>query len=226
MKKLSAESFFIISIFLLFPGILFSAPTKESLITAWENQQKTDPNTLAFEEISPNIYRFKTERFPFEGELRILNITVDEQMSGFEGGFTMGIVEIELIDLPEDFLEKYSYSYSAWSQSNILYYDQENEKWLSAKEYYTKAQENVPSGVFIDIFNYLPLLFLFLFIIILIIVYNIQRKNRKYLDFVRELSQKETELAEKTFKLSKNSNKLLNDILKELKKPTKKIKKK
>jgi len=225
MKKLSAESFFIISIFLLFPGILFSAPTKESLITAWENQQKTDPNTLAFEEISPNIYRFKTERFPFDGELRILNITVDEQMSGFEGGFTMGIVEIELVDLPEDFLKKYSYSYSAWSQSNILYYDQENEKWLSAKEYYTKAQENLPSGVFIDPFNYIPLLFLFFLIIILIFVYNIQKRNRKYLDFVRELSQKETDLAEKAYKLSKNSNKLLNNILKELKKPTKKKKK-
>lgn len=226
MKKLSAESFFIISIFLLFPGILFSAPTEKSLISAWENLQKNDSQTIVFEKLSYNLYRFKTERFPFDGELKMLNITVDEQMSGFEGGFTMGIVETELIDLPEDFLEKYSYSYSAWSQSNILYYDRENEKWLSAKEYYTKAQENVPSGVFIDIFNYLPLLFLFLFIIILIIVYNIQRKNRKYLDFVRELSQKETELAEKTFKLSKNSNKLLNDILKELKKPTKKIKKK
>jgi len=226
MKKLSAESFFIISIFLLFPGILFSAPTKESLITAWENQQKTDPNTLAFEEISPNIYRFKTERFPFDGELRILNITVDEQMSGFEGGFTMGIVEIELVDLPEDFLKKYAYSYSNWSQSNILYYDQENEKWLSAKEYYTKAQENLPSGVFIDPFNYIPLLFLFFLIIILIFVYNIQKRNRKYLDFVRELSQKETDLAEKAYKLSKNSNKLLNNILKELKKPTKKTKKK
>ena len=224
MIKSKTVGFFVFCFFFLFPTILFSAPTKESLITAWENQQKTDPNTLAFEEISPNIYRFKTERFPFDGELNILNVTVDEQMSGFEGGFTMGIVEIELVDLPEDFLKKYAYSYSTWSQSNILYYDKENEIWLSAKDYYTKAQENLPSRVFIDPFNYIPLFFLFFLIIILIFVYNIQKRNRKYLDFVRELSQKETDLAEKAYKLSKQSNKLLKDILKELKKPSKKKK--
>ena len=224
MKNSKAEGFFVFCLFLLIPMILFSAPTKESLITAWENQQKTDPNTLAFEKISSNSYRFKTERFPFDGELKILNVTVDEQMSGFEGGFTMGIVEIELVDLPEDFLKKYAYSYSSWSQNNILYYDRENEQWLSAKEYYTKAQEGLPSGIFIDPFNYIPLLFLFFLIIILLFAYNIQKRNRKYLDFVRELSQKETELAEKNYKLSKSSNKLLKDILKELKKPTKKKK--
>ena len=219
MVKTIMKGFFV---FFIIPIILFSTPTKESLIKAWETQQKTDPNTLAFEEISHNIYRFKTERFPFDGELKILNVTVDEQMSGFEGGFTMGIVEIELVDLPEDFLKKYAYSYSTWSQSNILYYDIENEKWLSAKEYYTKAQENLPSGVLIDSFNYIPLLFLFFLIIILIFVYNVQKRNRKYLDFVRELSQKETDLAEKNYKLSKSSNKLLKEILKELKKPAKK----
>jgi hypothetical protein len=225
MIKLRAEAFFIFCVFFIFPMILVSAPTKESLITAWENQQKTDPNTLAFEEISPNIYRFKTERFPFDGELKILNVTIDEQMSGFEGGFITGIVEIELTDLPEDFVKKYAYSYSSWSQSNILYYDIENEKWLSVKEYYTKAQENLPPGVFIDPFNYIPILFLLFLIIILLFAYNIQKRNRKYLDFVRELSQKETELAEKNYKLSKSSNKLLKDILKELKNPAKRKKK-
>jgi hypothetical protein len=225
MAKTRAKGFFAFLIFCILPVILFSAPTKESLIKAWENQQKTDPNTLAFEEISHNFYRFKTERFPFDGELKILNVTVDEQMSGFEGGFTMGIVEIELIDLPDDFLKKYAYSYSTWSQSNILYYDKENETWLSTKDYYTKAQENLPSGIFIDPFNYIPLLFLFFLIIILIFVYNIQKRNRKYLDFVRELSQKETDLAEKACKLSKQSNKILKDILKELKKTSKKKKK-
>lgn len=225
MVKTKAKDFFVFFVLFILPVILFSAPTKETLIKAWESQQKTDPNTLAFEEISPNIYRFKTERFPFDGELKILNVTIDEQMSGFEGGFIMGIVEIELVDLPEDFLKKYAYSYSSWSQSNILYYDKENETWLSTKDYYTKAQEDLPSGIFIDPLNYIPLLFLFFLIIILIFVYNIQKRNRKYLDFVRELSQKETELAERNYKLSKSSNKLLKDILKELKKPAKKKKK-
>jgi len=134
MNKSRVNNFLIVGLFFtLIPAPLFSAPTEKSLITAWENQQRNDPNTLVFEEISPNTYRFKTERFPFDGELQILNVTIDEQIFGFEGSVIMGIVEPELLDLPEDFSKKYSYSYSSWIQNNILYYDKEEEKWLSAK---------------------------------------------------------------------------------------------
>jgi hypothetical protein len=229
MNKSGVNNFLIVRILLaLFPATLFSAPTEKSLITAWENQQRNDPNTIVFEKISSNHYHFKTERFPFDGELQVLNVTIDEQISGFEGSFIMGIIEPELLDLPEDFLEKYSYSYSTWIQNNILYYDKEEEKWLSAKEYYSKAKENLPTSSFLDTVGYIPLLFLFFIILLLIFVYKIQRRNRLYLDHARELSQKETDLAEKTYQLSRNSNKLLKEILKELKKgnPKKKTKKK
>jgi hypothetical protein len=229
MNKSRVNNFLIINIFLaLIPAILFSAPTEQSLIAAWENQQRNDPNTLVFENISPDIYHFKTERFPFDGELQILNVTVDEQIFGFDGSVIMGIIEPELLDLPEDFSRKYSYSYSSWLQNNILYYDKEEEKWLSAKEYYSKAKKTLPNSSFLDTMDYIPLLFLFFIILLLIFVYKIQRRNRLYLDHARELSQKETDLAEKTYQLSRNSNKLLKEILKELKKgnPKKKTKKK
>ena len=214
----------IIFIFSLIPTTLFALPTEESLIEAWENFQKKDPKTITFEKLDKNHYHFKTERFPFDGELKILNVTVDEQTSSFENGFVLGVVETELVDLPKDFMEKYSYSYSAWVQDNILYYDKQEEKWLSDEGYYGKMKEKLPTSYFMDILNYLPFLFLLLIIAIFLIAFNVQRKNKKYLDHAYDLTEKQMKFMEESFKLEKKSNKLLAEILKELKKGKKKKK--
>ncbi|MBN1693978.1 hypothetical protein JW879_01075 [candidate division WOR-3 bacterium] len=222
MNKKRPYFFVVTSLFLLFvPAILFAIPTEESLIKAWEGFQKSDPKTLAFEKLSENRYHFKTERFPFDGELKILNVTVDKQTSSFEGGFILGVVEVELANLPKDFLEKYSYSYSAWIQDNILYYDTEEEKWLSDEEYYSRMREKIPTSLFLDILNYLPFLFLLFIIFILIIAFNVQKKNKRYLNYAHDLSEKQMQIIEKSHKLAQKSNKLLSEILKELKKKKK-----
>jgi hypothetical protein len=206
------------------PANLLALPTEESLMETWESFQKKDPKTIIFEKLAKNSYHFKTERFPFDGELKILNVTVDEQTSSFEDGFVLGVVETELVDLPKDFMEKYSYSYSAWVHDNILYYDKQEEKWLSDDEYYGKMREKIPTGFFMDILNYLPFLFLLLIVAIFLIVFNVQRKNKKYLDHAYDLSEKQTRFMEESYKLEKKSNKLLAEILKELKKGKKKKK--
>jgi hypothetical protein len=206
-------------LFLLAPIVLFSALTEESLIEAWENVQREDPETIVFEKLSPGSYHFKTERFPFDGELKVLNVTIDERMGDYDYGFIMGVVEVELVGLTEDILEKYYYSYSAWMQKNMLYYDEEKEEWLSAKEYYSRIKEKIPSGYLMDFFNYAPsVIFFFFLLILLIIVFIIQRKNKKYLDFAQGLNVRQMEIAEESHKLAKKNHKLLSDILKELKK--------
>lgn len=223
MNKVRFNIFTIIGLFfLLVPTMLYALPTEGSLIKAWESFQQKDPKTIIFEKVSKNRYHFKTERFPFDGELKILNVTVDEQASSFEGGFILGVVEVELLNLPKDFLEKYSYSYSAWMQDNILYYDTEEEKWLSDEEYYGKMKEKMPTNFLFDILNYLPFLFLLFIIVILIIAFNVQQKNKRYLNYAYDLSEKQMQLIEKSHKLAQKSNKLLAEILKELKKKKKK----
>ncbi|MEJ2567991.1 MAG: hypothetical protein P8Z50_03840 [candidate division WOR-3 bacterium] len=214
----------IIFIFSFIPVNLLALPTEESLIEAWENFQKKDPKTITFEKLDKNLYHFKTERFPFDGELKILNVTVDEQTSSFENGFVLGVVEVELVDLPKDFMEKYSYSYSAWVQDNILYYDKEEGNWLSDEEYYGKMKEKLPTRYFMDILNYLPFLFLLLIIAIFVIAFNVQRKNKKYLDHAYDLSEKQIKFMEEAYKMERKNNKLLGEILKELKKGKKKKK--
>lgn len=226
MNKVDYNVFLVmILFFLLVPTILFAFPTEESLIETWEGLQKSDQKTLIFEKLSDDRYRFKTERFPFDGELKILNVTVDKQTSSFEREFILGVVEVELLNLPKDFLEKYSYSYSTWIQDNILYFDTEEEKWLSDEEYYGKMREKVPPGFFFDILNYLPFLFLFLVITILLIAINVQQKNKRYLKHAYDLSEKQMKLIEKSHKLAQESNKLLSKILKEFLKELKKKKK-
>lgn len=44
-------------------------PSQQSLVEAWERLQRSDPETLAFEKIAERRYRFRTSRFPFDGEL-------------------------------------------------------------------------------------------------------------------------------------------------------------
>lgn len=53
-------------------------PSQQSLVEAWEKVQRGDPETLAFEKIGERRYRFRTSRFPFDGELKILKATVDD----------------------------------------------------------------------------------------------------------------------------------------------------
>jgi hypothetical protein len=219
MSKFNIGNIAIFLFFIFPPAGLFAIPTEESLIEAWENIQKKDPKTIIFEKISTGHYRFKTERFPFDGELEVLNITIDERMGDYDYGYIMGVVEVELLDLPEDFLEKYSYSYSAWLQRNILYYDKESEQWLSDKEYYGKMKQKIPSGSLIDVLSYAPyILFFFFIFVMLIIIFTVQRKNKKYLDFAQELNKRQIDLAEESHKLAKKNHKLLSEILKELKK--------
>lgn len=116
-----------------------SAPTpdRESLISAWEALQRKDPQVIAFEKLEPGLYRFQTSRFPFDGKLRVLNVAIDE-LDGFpdeNGGFALGVVEIELLDLPEDFLAKYAQSYGFWYRTNTLYFARQSGRWLSVNEW-------------------------------------------------------------------------------------------
>src|SRR5215204_7611719 len=51
-------------------------PTQASLIRAWEQVQKDDPEAVTFEKVGERNYKFKTNRFPFDGELKVLKATV------------------------------------------------------------------------------------------------------------------------------------------------------
>ena len=106
-------------------------PTRESLLAAWEQLQSGDPQVEVFEPVGEGLYRFHTSRFPFQGELRVTNVSINADSSA---GIT-GAVEVELIGVAPDFYDRHAFSYSAWAENNILDYDAAGRRWLTAAEW-------------------------------------------------------------------------------------------
>ena len=198
-------------------------PTEKGLILKWENIQRTDPKTKLFEKIEERLYKFKTEQFPFDGELRILNVIIDDRMSDFEYGYIMGIIEVELVDLPEDFHMKYSQSYGLWAQNNTLYYDDKTNEWLSSKEYFAKTAEQAEkypiwTGSLWSFADPVLIILVIFLIILLLFSRKAQKVNKKYMDSALESTRESLEISQKALTLSEESNKILKEILEVLKK--------
>lgn len=194
-------------------------PTEESLIKAWEQLQKSDPHTVTFEKIANHRYKFKTTLFPFDGELRVNDATIDDMEMG-SYGFITGLLDIELIGLPKNVPQKYSHKYNRWALNNTLYYDKKAAKWLSPREFegvITKmyAQKSKPSGCLL---NYV---FTAVLIIVLAIVTYLYRRVTKtalqrQADAIAQV-KRSIELSKKGVKLSEETNTILKKILEALK---------
>lgn len=223
MRKvgLNIVLFLSISIFLLSLTVE-AQPTEKSLIEAWEAIQREDSKTVVFEKVEERLYKFKTERFPFDGELKVLNVIIDDRMGDFEYGYIIGIIEVELVDLAEDFHRKYAQSYSMWAQTNTLYYDKEADRWMSSKEYYAKSADQAKKFPFWpgSLWNFLDpaLIILVIFLIILLLFSRKATKASKvYMDSAMEVSKKSLELSQTAIALHEETNKLLKKIAEGLK---------
>ncbi|HVF43535.1 MAG TPA: hypothetical protein VM936_11015 [Pyrinomonadaceae bacterium] len=126
---------------------LGAQPTQAALVKAWEEVQRDDPETVVFEKSGEGSYKFKTKRFPFDGELKLLKATVSDFSYGGGGddedydvpaGYVMGVIEYDLVGLSEDVVKKYEHSYSGWRTNNTLYFDRQGGEWLSLEKYRAK----------------------------------------------------------------------------------------
>ncbi|HVF68300.1 MAG TPA: hypothetical protein VM914_11580 [Pyrinomonadaceae bacterium] len=131
---------------------LGAQPTQAALVKAWEEVQRDDPETIVFEKTGEGSYKFKTKRFPFDGELKLLKATVndfsygggdDDEDYDVPAGYVMGVIEYDLVGLSDEVTKKYAHSYSNWRQSNTLYFDKEGGGWLSVEKYRAKMAANV-----------------------------------------------------------------------------------
>lgn len=208
MNKVILNLFFFCSFFFLISLALLAQPTEKSLLEAWEAMQKSDPKTILFEKLAENHYRFKTKRFLFDGELKIFSIIIDEQVRGDDKKTFWGMIEVELVNQSEDFLKKHPYSYSIWMANNRFVFDKETRKWLTAKEYYSKRRKQYsrsPRIYFRDILSIsFSIVLLFIFIVVINNLKKIRKKNEQNI-------QKSSAFYEET-------NRLLKEILEELKK--------
>jgi hypothetical protein len=218
MTKLAAVfSGFIVLI--IYVTSLHAQPTGDSLIQAWENVQKKDPKVVVFEKLEDKHYKFKTDYFPYDGELLVKGVIMDDVGTRQETDYIFGKVHVELVGLPTNFLQQYSYNYSVWSRNNALFYNNKTHKWVSSKEFQNAMADRVtrmrgsPWGL--D-----DLLMIVALILCSIAVFYVLRKNRKYMEtaFQKQdegLARYETaiQLSEKGVQLTEETNKLLKEIL-------------
>ena len=152
MKRIIIACFVFVA--LAFASVAYAGPadkppTKESLLAAWEQVQKQDPNTVKLEKAGDkNIYDFETNFFPYKGKLNILNLVIDEGAGYYYDeddetapGTYSGVVELELVGADKDFKEKFEYSYSRWARNNRLIYDEKTSKWYTRGEWVAYRKE-------------------------------------------------------------------------------------
>jgi len=121
-------------------------PTQASLIRAWEQVQKDDPEAVTFEKVGERNYKFKTNRFPFDGELKVLKATVSESEYSDESSAS-GVIEYDLVGLSDEVEKKYEHSLAKWEATNTLYFDGESKGWLSREQYYARLSAKSKEAV-------------------------------------------------------------------------------
>ncbi|MEZ5919112.1 MAG: hypothetical protein R3D66_04120 [Alphaproteobacteria bacterium] len=119
-----------------------TVPTKETLLSAWEFSQKSQPTTVIFEKTDePGVYNFETTLFPYKGRLKVLNILLQDHIEYYydydveEDSSAMGIVEVKLLDAPKDFFDGMAVSQSIWNKQHTLYFISGPQRWMTKAEW-------------------------------------------------------------------------------------------
>lgn len=223
MKSFAIRLLILTALVMLLICPVYAQPTGESLIQAWEKIQKSDPKVLNLEKLGDNHYKFKTDHFPFDGELQIKGVIMDDVGTKHDTEYIFGTIQTELIGLPANFLQQYSYDYSTWSRNNTLYYDKKDGSWISSKQF-QDAMTNRTAKLNKSNCGILDFSIIALVVVGIVIVFRIFQRNKKYMNTA--LQKQEEGLAkydiavqqsEKALQLSEETNNLLKEILDVLK---------
>jgi hypothetical protein len=194
------------------------------LLAAWEQEQKADPSTTKFEKIGERRYHFVTKRFPFDGDLLVRNVSIQNLAPYEDQAYIMGTVELELQGVSDDFHRTFAMSYGQWTIGNTLYWDAKGQSWLTANERMKEAREALPRGrslwttLFAEGWSLVTLALLFF------LVYSLFRYNRRMREITARsdrslaLTERAIQLSERNVQLQEEHAKLLQEICDLLKK--------
>jgi hypothetical protein len=204
--------------------------TEAGLLAAWEQSQKADPRTVKFEKVKDRQYHFATKRFPFDGDLFVRNIVIDDYSAVNQHGISMGTIEVELQGATDDFYRTYARSYQQWSVTNTLYWDPQPRRWLTSEQYFQQVRSRIPTQAvwpFLAGFGWLG----FLLVILGAFVFSLWRYNAK-IKIINQRSERTLQISERngqiaernaqifeqSLKLTEQNVKVFQEILEELKK--------
>src|SRR5215472_10857444 len=204
--------------------------TEAGLIAAWAQRQKSDPTTIKFEKTKDRQYHFATKRFPFDGELLVRNVVLEDYPGVNQDGISTGTVEVELQGVNEEFHRTFAASYGKWITGNTLYWDSKAQHWLTSEQYFQQVRERIPKQMV------WPALFSFGWLGILLVIFGglffslwrnnkrikvISQRSERSLQISErngQLAERNSQIFEQSIKLQEQNAKLFQDILEELKK--------
>jgi hypothetical protein len=208
--------------------------TEAGLLAAWAQEQRTDPATIKFEKADDKRYHFATRHFPFDGDLLVRNISIQDAGSPLLGqDFTSGTVEVELVGVKDDFYRTFAVSYNQWNMGNTLYWDAKKGSWVTSQERLRHFQDEFPlRGSFWTtvLAGGGPMLIFLLAIPMVILLYYV-RYNRRIKDInarsarsleiserAIQFSERAVQLSERNVQIQEEHTKLLQEIREQLKK--------
>jgi hypothetical protein len=198
------------------------------LLAAWEQEQKADPSTTKFEKVGERRYHFVTKRFPFDGDLLVRNVSIQNLGSYGDPAFITGTVELELQGVSEDFHRTFAMSYGQWTIGNTLYWDAKGQSWVTADGRMKQAREALPRSrsswtmLFAEGWSFAPMAVLFFLVFFL--MYSLSRYNRRMREITARsdrslaLTERAIQLSERNVQLQEEHAKLLQEIRDLLKK--------
>jgi len=212
--------------FLVFAFLWLFGPTaplhaqqnETTLISAWEQEQKADPATVKFEKLADRKYHFTTKRFPFDGELLIRNVSMQNFGGEDEFGISSGTVEVELQNVPEDFYRTFAMSYGQWITGNTFYWDAQGRRWLTARQRADLAREIFPT--YRPFWSFLLgqgwlVLFLVIVLVLLVPLFRYKRRWKEVTDRGNRslaIGERAIQLSERNVQLQEENAKLLQEI--------------
>jgi hypothetical protein len=204
--------------------------TEAGLIAAWEQERKSDPTTIKFEKTKDRQYHFSTKRFPFDGELLVRNVVLEDYPGVNQDGISTGTVEVELQGVTDDFHRTFGTSYAKWSTGNTLYWDPTAQHWLTSEQYFQQVRDRIPTQMV------WPSLINFGWVGILLVIFGglffslwrnnkrikvINQRSERSLQISErngQLAERNSQIFEQSLKLQEQNAKRFQEILEELKK--------
>jgi hypothetical protein len=216
-----------ILLFIFAPRPVHAQKTEAGLLAAWEQGQKSDPATIIFEKTADRSYHFSTKHFPFDGELLVRNISIQDAGSAFVGQeFTSATVEVELPGVKEDFYRTFAVSYGQWLVGNTLYWDAKSASWVTSQQHLRRFQNEFPlrRGFWTTLLASGGTLILILLVIPVVLFFSYFRYNRRIKEINArsarslEISERAIQLSERNVQLQDEHTKLLQEIRDSLRK--------
>ena len=212
---------------LLVSPLISAEPDRESLLTAWADMMQSMPSTRAFEARETDSYFLEDGDLAYEGALVVAGTTV-RPMSAGEFSH-MGLVEIQLPDLPAERLASQTFVY--WREDRQhLYWHAEQQRWFDQIAYQESFEADFSGsfGMLSFMLNYGIWIFLIALIVLVARAVTKQQKEAQRLmsqssaindqagenlDRSERLQEEAIEIIRESLALQKENTEVLRGIL-------------